>query len=237
MQAQALKLWTPDEDNLLREAVRQHGAQRWDLIASAVPNHSEASCSARWEELQSRRALARQPWTQHEDEMLSSIVEREGASQWTVVASLLPGRNAKQCRERWHHQLDPSIKREAWSADEDTLLVTLQRKFGNAWSRMVAYLPGRTDNAIKNRWHSAQLRRRRRASNWHSDVENTVENTSREAITQQVPASSTSAIQTYSSAVSSVAGEEEHSSCAWNVVDDVDLVWAELAEILLDETE
>ncbi|KAJ8525431.1 hypothetical protein ON010_g15683 [Phytophthora cinnamomi] len=136
-----------EQDDLLRDAVRHHGVRHWDYVASAVPNHSKASCSARWDELQT--PLTRHPWSIQEDEFLRTFVGCDGASQWAIVGSHLSGRNAKQCRGRWHHQLDPSIKREAWSADEDTLLVTLQRKFGNAWSRMAAYLPGRRDNAIK----------------------------------------------------------------------------------------
>ncbi|KAE9010653.1 hypothetical protein PR003_g12762 [Phytophthora rubi] len=147
-----------------------------------------------------------------------------------MVASFLPGRNAKQCRERWHHQLNPSIKREPWSTDEDARLLTLQRKFGNAWSRMAPHLPGRTDNAIKNRWHSAQFRRRRRASNWRSnarDIED-FENLS--------PSFTPTCPRRASFTTAAIADEgEKYSSYAQNLLEDVDLVWAELANILLDE--
>jgi hypothetical protein len=31
----------------------------------------------------------------------------------------LAGRTGKQCRERWHNQLDPGIKKEGWTDEED----------------------------------------------------------------------------------------------------------------------
>ncbi|KAG2761942.1 hypothetical protein PC129_g15720 [Phytophthora cactorum] len=153
--------WTPHEDDLLRRAICRHGVRRWDFIAATVPNRSEAACSMRWDELQDRRTpVTRRSWSAQEDALLRTTVGCHGASQWAIVASFLPGRTAKQCRDRWCNQLDPSINRGAWSAQEDALLVTQQQLLGNAWSRIAASLPGRTDNAVKNRWNSAQFRDR-----------------------------------------------------------------------------
>jgi hypothetical protein len=46
--------------------------------------------------------------------------------RWAAIASNLPGRNGKQCRERWHNQLDPSIKRESWTDEEDRILMEVR---------------------------------------------------------------------------------------------------------------
>ena len=44
--------------------------------------------------------------------------------RWTVIASNLPGRTGKQCRERWVNQLDPSIKRDQnWTEEEDRIIM------------------------------------------------------------------------------------------------------------------
>lgn len=40
---------------------------------------------------------------------------RAGTRSWTLVASHLPGRTGKQCRERWHNQLDDGIRKDAWT--------------------------------------------------------------------------------------------------------------------------
>ena len=43
-----------------------------------------------------------------------------------------PG-TGKQCRERWHNQLDPNIKKEGWSEEEDRVLLQAHTELGNHW--------------------------------------------------------------------------------------------------------
>ena len=102
----------------------------------------------------------RKQWTLEEDELVRQCVEARGTRSWTLVAQHLPGRSGKQCRERWHNHLHLDIRKDAWSLEEDRRLLELQRSIGNKWADMTKYIPGRTDNAIKNHWNSS-LRRGR----------------------------------------------------------------------------
>ena len=72
---------------------------------------------------------------------------------------MLPGRIGKQCRERWHNHLDPSIDRSAFSEEEDSKIIGLVKQFGPKWAKISKALPGRTDNGIKNRWNATLKRR------------------------------------------------------------------------------
>ena len=58
------------------------------------------------------------------------------------------------------NQIDPTIKREAWSEEEDMIIVRERTQSApTPWVAIAALLQGRPDNAIKNRWNST-LRRR-----------------------------------------------------------------------------
>eukprot|EP00884_Botryococcus_braunii_P016984 jgi/Botrbrau1/396/Bobra.110_2s0050.2 len=94
-----------------------------------------------------------------EDDEIIRLVGVHGARQWSRIAAELPGRIGKQCRERWHNHLDPSIKHSEWTAEEDEILIERHNEFGNSWALLATYLPGRTDNNIKNRWNSTLKRR------------------------------------------------------------------------------
>jgi hypothetical protein len=86
-----------------------------------------------------------------EDSKLRDLVLQFGTTAWSVIADALPGRNARQCRERWKHYLS-SETTSTWSPEDDRLLYMKMQTVGPKWTHLATLFPGRTDLQVKNRW-------------------------------------------------------------------------------------
>jgi hypothetical protein len=100
------------------------------------------------------RKKYRSIFNQVEDEQLTSLVARLGRRSWDAVAAYMPGRSARQCRDRWKFYLCPSVNRSPWTPDEDRVLLAKYRELGPKWSILCQSFENRSLNNVKNRWNS-----------------------------------------------------------------------------------
>ncbi|KAF2684182.1 hypothetical protein K458DRAFT_38564 [Lentithecium fluviatile CBS 122367] len=106
-------------------------------------------------------AHRRGPWSQHEDRWLIELVNRNGPHNWVRISQEIGSRSPKQCRERFHQNLKPTLNHEPITPEEGELIEKLVAEMGKRWAEIARRLKGRSDNAVKNWWNGGQNRRKR----------------------------------------------------------------------------
>lgn len=104
------------------------------------------------------------------------LVDAYGKRKWALIAKKMdeifsfPGRTGKQCRERYHNHLNPDIKRDPLTFEQEKSIFEGHKLLGNKWvysclnQADIAKRIGRTENAIKNHFYSTLRRSLRRIS-------------------------------------------------------------------------
>lgn len=98
-------------------------------------------------------------FTPEEDARLCKAVREFGTFHWKIVAKMMDGRNARQCRERWSNYLSPDVEQNDWTPEEESLLETKYAIIGPKWHILAALFKKRSTNQIKNRWAVIQRRK------------------------------------------------------------------------------
>jgi len=102
----------------------------------------------------------RRTWQPEEDQAIIKLVNELGQKRWSAVALQmrteygLKPRTGKQCRERYNNHLNPNIRKDPWTPEEETIVRQKQAELGNRWSDIARYLEGRSDNQVKNFYYA-----------------------------------------------------------------------------------
>jgi myb proto-oncogene protein/Myb-like DNA-binding protein BAS1 len=154
--------WTDEEDELLRQGVAEHGdTDHWKTIASSIPGRSNKSCRKRWlHSLQPN--VKKSAWTPDEDKLLIELFMTYGP-RWSTIARQILGRTDDACSKRYREALNPNLKKEDWTPEEDEKLIEAYNSIGGKWGQVGQTLQ-RSGLGCRNRW---RLLERKKASISH----------------------------------------------------------------------
>jgi hypothetical protein len=93
-----------------------------------------------------------------EDRLLFDAVRMFGVANWNRISDSVPGRTARQCRERWNNYVNPVLFNGEWTESEDRMLCSKHEELGPRWVVIARFFPGRSKNNVRNRY--LQLQRR-----------------------------------------------------------------------------
>mmetsp|Transcript_36962 Transcript_36962/g.106443 ORF Transcript_36962/g.106443 Transcript_36962/m.106443 type:complete len:462 (+) Transcript_36962:216-1601(+) len=153
--------WSFSEIELLRQLVEQYkdSAPRWNEVAENFQDKTAIDCLTKWQSMSNPPVIkGKGSWTPEEDAILVAKRQEYG-KKWAKIAAHLPGRQGKQCRERYVNHLDDTLKKGEWTDDEEAILIAFHQQHGNRWANISKQLPGRSDNDVKNHWYSTIQRK------------------------------------------------------------------------------
>ena len=165
------KEWALSEDELILECVRTLGC-KWRQIAAMLPGRSDDAVRNRWNRLKDPAHLS--------VSLLDSSVpgaatayrcskcgqfKKNHRCTWMPPAECLtpatpaprPDRSVEVCSAAAATDADDDDKRKperiSWKPEEDEMITRSVAEIGHKWFQIAERLPGRTDHAIRNRWH------------------------------------------------------------------------------------
>ena len=143
-------LWSSEDDQRLLNAM-ESGLPQWQ-INKLIPDKTAKQIMQRWRQVLNP-TLRKGAWTKEEDDQIVEWVKQHGTGKWKELSLTMEGRIGKQLRERWCNHLDPSLKREQFTEQEDNVIIAMHQSIGREWHKIAKALPGRSANAVKNRFH------------------------------------------------------------------------------------
>lgn len=158
--------WTPDEDLAIINWVKLNGPAKWSLLQRThLPHRCGKQLRERWVNI------------------LSPSIQIHGAS---TVESMLnkningqndeESQNFEKIKKKNHLNINSNNKKKVnkdlisssqpisnsqWTQEDDDLIYQLFQLYGPKWKKIASMFNGRSENSIKNRWHSIKNQKSR----------------------------------------------------------------------------
>ncbi|KAG9019118.1 hypothetical protein FRB90_006186 [Tulasnella sp. 427] len=152
------KAWTNSEDEKLIEAVQKYGenTESWKTIAEAVPGRTNKACRKRWKH-SLHPSIKKTPWESEEDDQLLTLYAQH-PGRWALISNHIVGRTDDACAKRYREALDPNLKKDDWTKEEDERLLEGFSLHGASWGKIGEEL-GRSGLGCRNRWRLLERRK------------------------------------------------------------------------------
>ncbi|KAK7060331.1 hypothetical protein VNI00_001096 [Paramarasmius palmivorus] len=147
--------WKEQELAKLQEIVadrKAKGKVNWVEVAQALgTNRVPIDC------MKNALERPRHNWTQESDKKLLEAVTLYGTNNWGLCALYVSEHcSPSQCQSHFTRSIDPQIKRTDWTADEDAKLLAAVATYGPSWADVCIFVPGRTNDQCRERYHAAR---------------------------------------------------------------------------------
>lgn len=100
--------FTPREDEIIKAIVDTWGTNKWDYIATLLPERTARQIKDRYNNYLSPD-MTNLPWTREEDDLLRQKVDEYG-NHWVIIATFFVGRSSNNVKNRWHKVLVKGIE-------------------------------------------------------------------------------------------------------------------------------
>jgi myb proto-oncogene protein len=150
--------WTQEEDSLLISLANVH-ERKWRIISASLQDKTGYDCYLRYRSI--NPDLKKGSWEPAEDQKIIEGMKVWGRRWSRIASSFFSNRNAKQIRERYTNYLDTDVKKGKFSINEDVKILQMHNKYGNKWSFIKLFIPGRSSDSIKNRFNSSIKRNKK----------------------------------------------------------------------------
>ena len=132
-------------------------------------NQHEAATAASSAKREDEEVQAKsRSWTHAEDALVRDLVKQHGPKKWAVIAERL-GKDSKASLRALRDYLQPGLTTRAWEPFEEEHLIQIQEVIGNQWAVLARLMPGRSPNAIKNKFHATRRKFERKGDHFDDD--------------------------------------------------------------------
>lgn len=115
-----------EEDQKLKELIKQHGENNWELISKLMQHRSVRQCKERWYN-NLKANISKDKWNFQEDELLKQKYQEFGP-KWKYFERFFPGRTSYNIKNRWSCLIRQwNIYSETLSKDHEKIIKKIQK--------------------------------------------------------------------------------------------------------------